>query len=309
MTLRIRMNIKWIICASSVLLLLSFPADVSALTVGPVKLTLTAERGETLEKKIILFNETENPVSLKAEIANITFAPGEKGVPIPAGIFGSESLANWINISKNTVSLRSKERREIPFTVKIPKNASSGGYYAKIGWSPVVQKAGSKIKVIEQIASIILLRVEGDVKESASVEFFGSEKNPTRFEKMPIPLTMRIHNTGTVHIAPTGEIRILDYKGAIITRLSLNQGNQVSYILPNEVRAFNLEWKDGFRFGKYTASLDLMYGELLQELHAEYTFWIIPTYLLLAWLVVAALLIILCFRLLKKCISLSGSRV
>ncbi len=300
--------LKWIISAGSLFLLLLSPLGVHALTVGPVKLNVTLEPGETLGQKIILFNESEKPLKLQGEVTNITFAPGEKGVPIPAGIFGPDSLANWITLSKNKVTLQPKERKEIPFQIVLPNYANPGGYYAQIGWSPVVQ-VGSEITAIEKIASLVLLRVEGDVKESARVEFFGNQKNSNRFEKIPIPLSVRIRNTGTIHIAPSGEIRILDAGGATVARLPFNQGGQVAYILPNEVRSFDLMWNDEFRFGKYTAAFDLMYGESLSELHGEYTFWIIPTYLLIAWLVVAVLIIILCFGVLKKCISLSRKHV
>lgn len=299
---------KWLISAGFLLMILISPVDVSALTVGPVKFTVTLEPGEMLDEKIILYNETQSPLQLKADVTNITFAPGERGVPIPAGMYGVDSLANWIKLWQKEVILQPNERKEIPFRIRLSDTANPGGYYAQIAWSPVVQM-GSEIRAIEKIASLILLRVEGDVKESASVEFFGSEGNPTRFEKMPIPLSVRIRNTGTVHVAPSGEIRIFDHNGTSVARLSLNQGERVAYILPEEVRSFHLEWKDRFRFGKYTAVLDLMYGESLQELHREYTFWIIPFYLLIAWLVVAVLVIVLCFGLLKKCISLSRQRV
>lgn len=293
---------------SLLMALFFFPSHVFALTVGPVKFTVTLEKGETLEEKIVLFNETENPLTVEGDVANITFAPGEKGVPIPAGIFGPDSLANWIEVEQPSVTLQPEERKEIPFRIALPDTVRSGGYYAQIAWSPIVQ-VGSEIKTIEKIATLILLRVEGDVQESASIDSFGSEGNPTRFEKMPISLAVRIRNNGTVHVAPSGEIRIMDHSGFVVSRLPFNQGSQVSYILPDEVRLFDLLWNDGFRFGKYTAVLDVMYGESLQELHQEYTFWIIPTYLLLAWLGVAVLVIILCFGLLKKCISLSHSRV
>lgn len=298
------------ISALGIFALLFFsPLGVYALTVGPVKFSISLEPGGAFEEKIILFNETENEVELHADVANVTFAPGEKGVPIPAGIYGPDSLANWVTIAQSAVVLKPNERKEIPFRIALPDTATPGGYYAQIAWSPVVQ-VGSEINAIEKIASLILLRVEGDVQESALVSYLGSEKGHNRFEKMPVPLTVRINNAGTVHVAPTGEIRILDYRGKIVEKFSFNQGgNQIAYILPGETRSFNLEWKGGFRFGKYTAVFDAMYGESLQAVHAEYTFWIIPTYLLFAWLVVAVLVIILCIGLLKKCISLSRRHV
>jgi hypothetical protein len=285
-----------------------FPWNLWALTVSPVKFTLTLEPGETREEKIILFNETEHPLELEGDVSNITFAPGEKGVPVPAGIFGTDTLANWIRVVDKKVTVQPGERKEVPFRIALPKEAKAGGYYAQIAWSPVVQ-AGSEIKAVEKIASLILLRVEGDIRESASLDFFGGVRARTRFEKMPIPFSVRIHNDGTVHIAPTGEIRIMDAYGTTVERIPFNQGDQVAYILPDEVRSFDAEWKGGFRFGTYTAVLDVMYGESLQELHGEYTFLIVPTYLLFAWLLVSVLIIILCFGLLKKCISLSRPRV
>lgn len=297
---------KHIVFSGSFFVLLFVPLNTHALTIGPVKFNFSGESGEVLQDTIMLFNEGEYPLELTAQISNVTFAPGGRGQPIPTAIAGPNNIADWIQSEQTAVKLDSKERKAVSFTITIPSDAPPGGYYAQIAWSPL-KKVGSEIKLIESLASLVLLRVEGEVEEAAIITFFGSQGNPTRFEKMPIPLSVQIKNTGTVHAAPSGEIRLLNANRAVVNRIPFNQGTQAAYILPGETRRFDLEWKNGFRFGKYTAVLDLLYGESLQELHGEYTFWIIPTYLLFAWLGVAVFVVIACFGLLKKCYSSSRS--
>lgn len=281
-------------------LFLAVPFGAHALTTAPVKLDLRSEPGSTLKENLVLYNESDTTLTLKGTITNVTFGPGERGVPIPAGIQGPHSLAEWMNLFQTVVTLVPGEKKEIPITINIPSSAPAGGYYAQVSWSPILGKQPG-VKAIEGVGNLVILRVAGEVIEDAQIASFGDEVGRTLFEKLPITFLARIQNTGTIHVAPIGDITILDSGGAIVTVLPFNQGREVANILPGgEVRRFETTWNEGFRLGKYSAVLRATYGESGKTLTATYSFSVMPIFLLAAWLCISILIIVFCIGLLKK---------
>ncbi len=279
---------------------MAVPCEVRALTTAPVKLDLRAEPGTMVRENLVLYNESGAILTLKGTITNVTFGPGERGIPIPAGIQGSHSLAEWMSLFQTVVTLAPGEKKEIPVVITIPSSARAGGYYAQVSWSPIFGKQPG-VKAIEGVGNLVILRVAGDVIENAQVASFGDEAGRTLFEKLPLTFLTRIQNTGTIHIAPIGEITILDSRGVRVAVLPFNQGREVSNILPGgEIRRFETTWDSGFRLGRYSAVFRAVYGESPKTLTATYTFSVMPTFLLALWLCISILVILFCIGLLRK---------
>ncbi len=284
------------------LFFMAVPPGVYALTIttAPLKIDLRAEPGSIVKEGVVLYNQNDIAITFKGTITNVTFGPGERGVPIPAGIQGPYSLAEWMNLFQAVVTLAPGEKKEIPLTINIPSSAPAGGYYAQVSWTPILGKQPG-VKAIEGVGTLVILRVAGDVAEATRVLSFGDEAGRTLFEKPPITFLTRIQNTGTIHVAPIGEITILDSRGTKVVVLPFNQGREVSTILPGgDIRRFETTWDTGLRFGKYSAILHAVYGETGKSLTATYSFSVMPMFLLAAWLFISILIILFCIGLLRK---------
>lgn len=288
----------------AVLVVLPFD-DAQALTIGPVKFMLEAGAEQTLTEKIFLVNETDKPLQLNSRVQNVTFGPGERGVPIPAGIQGEFSLAEWIALSEEIVTLAPQEKKEVTLTVNVPAYAFPGGYYAQILWSPT-QSSTPGVKALGEVGSLVLLRVSGPVKEDAAVTYFGSEDGRTQIEKLPLTLVAKIQNNGSSHIIPQGNLKIIDSRGRTVAEYSVNAAKEAAAILPEgDIRRFDTVWDADFIFGDYRAILDLTYGEgSAKNLHAEFAFRVMPVAIIAIWFLIAAILIILCVRLIRNALPI-----
>ena len=214
------------------------------------------------------------------------------------------SLSSWVKISTEGLKLAPNESAALNFTISVPADAEPGGKYAGIlfGTSPP-KVGGTQIAISNKVGSLILVRVAGDAKESATVEEFSTPKD--FLENGPVPFTVRVNNTGNVHVQPKGNIEIKNTFGKSVTTISVNEGD--ANVLPQSIRAFidsegdNLTWNpSGLTIGKFTATLTMIYGDPAKNLTDTVSFWIVPWKILLVLLLGIIITILLLVLIVKK---------
>ena len=206
------------------------------------------------------------------------------------------SLASWVKISTEGITLKPNESAALNFTINVPKGAEPGGKYAGIlfGTSPP-QTSGTQIAISNKVGALLLVRISGDAKELATLKEFSSPKN--FYEYPPVDLVVRVENKGNVHVAPKGNIEIKDIFGRKVAVLPVNEKN--GNVLPESIRRFDkdtdaLTWKPGgFTIGRFSANLLLTYGDSGKQLSASLSFWVIPWKILIVLLLAIIILILL----------------
>jgi len=195
-------------------------------------------------------------------------------------------LSGWIEIDPGPYTIGAYESRNIGFTINIPESAEPGGHYAAIltGTKPTEDKIeGSAIKISSLLGSLLLLNVNGEATESGRIREFSTDKK--FYNKPDINLRVRFENTGSVHIQPQGEIRIINFLGKEKKIIPINHYTDFGNILPNSIRKWDFNWRADSSFwemGRYRAVLELDFGEKAHEsVDQTIYFWIINFKLLL----------------------------
>jgi len=264
------------------------------------------EPGKSAQEKIKIRNVSDTTQTFYPEVFDFKPA-GETGTPqFLTGIEDESytySLASWINISREGITLKPNESAALNFTINVPKTAEAGGRYAGILFGTTPSKAeGAQVAISNKVGALVLVRVAGDAKELANLKEFSSPKN--FYEYGPVDFVVRVENAGNVHVVPKGTIEIKDTFGKKVSSLAVNEGN--GNVLPDSIRRFDKEngvltWKpQGFTLGRYSANLLLNYGSPAKQLSATLTFWIVPWKLLLVILLAIIVLILLLVFLIKK---------
>lgn len=258
-------------------------------SISPVTFNLTANPGDTLKEVIKVRNDNSSTQTVTISTENFV-AVGEEG---QVGLTEEEttySLASWINFDKTSYSLKSGEEIQVPFNIRVPFNAEPGGHYASVyaQVSAVSPGESSGSSIGQKIGSLLLLRVAGDVKETASIASFNVSK---QVEGKPITFNIRAKNEGSVHIRPQGFVAVTDIFGKKVVDVKVNEQN----VFPGAIRHMQAEWKKPPFIGRYTANLLLYYGQNNQQLTASTTFWIIPWKALAIWGGAALVVLILLF--------------
>ena len=257
-----------------------------AFTISPPLVELEADPGQTVQATIKLTNVSAGDLSITVQ-ANDFGSKNETGEPNI--IFDDKeptpyTLKGWVDIPDNFM-LASKETKTLTVPIAVPSTAEPGGHYGVIRFTGASAAGGENdVALSASIGSLVLLRVSGDVKQNANVEEFYSAapdfSKQSFFEYGPVTLVSRIRNDGNIHVKPTGTVTVKDMYGKVVQTQRMNgdpenNADAPRSILPQSVRRFDTELKDTQLFGKYTATMELTYGDG-KTLSSETTFWVVP---------------------------------
>lgn len=290
------------------------------LVTSPLPINLVTEPGKTITTELKVKNGGTQPETLKIDLMKFK-AYEESGKPELLEPEPGDDFLQWVSFSEPSFTLAPDEWKTITATFAVPDTATFGYYYAFVfsRVQDVKQLQSSQTAVVGGTAVLVLLevRVPGAIRAVEVTEFSTDHRF---YEFLPATFTIKLKNTGNVHIAPRGNIFIDQGDTHDIAILEVNgeKGN----ILPDSSRSFDAQWEDGFplytektqdnktvldtegqplseltwdwneadklRFGKYTAKMLLIYDDGMRDvpIEGEVSFWVVPWRMLIALLVV-----------------------
>lgn len=280
--------------ASSLLasaLLLPFHA-ATAITVSPVVMDVDVVRGSNKQDKITVRNDTDRVQTYALRVQNFV-AEGEEGGQAYLDEEQPSGLASWVIVDTPTVTLQPGESADFPFVINIPRDAEPGGHYATIFFTSSpggIEQTG--VGIAAKTGVLLLVNVPGDIREEARVETF-SMYGGAWISRLPAHFELRIRNLGNTHFRPRGTLVIRNVLGSVVARVPANP--KKSAVLPNSVRKIYAVWANtldipsggfwtevknewrNFAIGRYTASVDILYGTQNKSLEVQPSaFWVFP---------------------------------
>ena len=259
------------------------------LSVSPTLFDMTAHKEQEWQSSIKVINVNNYDLTVYADVVN--FVPrGESGevsfVPISKNDADGATLAQWFTISHEPIVIPREQTVEIPFTIKVPADASPGGHYAAIliGTKSIKDgKSETKVQTSQMVTSLVFTKIAGDINESGTIREFRTTEN--FLSKPEATFELRFENKGNVYLQPQGEIKITNMWGEERGIIPINQNSQygkVPHKTPGSdgIRKFTFEWKGEWSVtdvGRYTAIVTLGYGtENRQFTTSKTNFWVIP---------------------------------
>lgn len=253
-----------------------------ALEIAPPVVNLTADPGQTITTQVSLRDISSNDLFVTSEFNDFT-AAGEDGTPkiiMEPTEDNPYSIRDWI-APIAPLTLKPREIKNLPITIRVPADAAPGGYYGVIrftGTPPELDSTG--VSLSASIGALVFIRVNGVANEKLALESFEISKDGnigTFFEASPLTFSQRLRNTGNTFVQPAGVVTIKDTFNRTIATLGVNQPPR--NILPGTIRKFDQPLDrsvigDKRLFGRYTAEVKITYGT--QTLTETMTFWVIP---------------------------------
>jgi len=277
-----------------------------ALEIGPPVINLSADPGKTVTAQISLRDISSTSLLVNGQV-NDFIAGGEDGTPkiLLDGTTSPYSFKAWVT-PLAPLTLQPKQIKTLTVTINVPANASPGGYYGVVrftGTPPGLD--GTGVSLAASLGSLVLLTVNGQAKESLSIEEFSANNGGnamTLFQSAPINFVQRLKNSGNIQEEPSGLVTITDMFNNKVATLPINQPPHD--VLPSSIRKFSVPLDStviGNRilFGLYHADLTVTYGADKQTLTSSFTFWVIP-YTLIIVVVVALVVAFLVLRMLIR---------
>lgn len=275
-----------------------------ALTISPARIEISGDPGASVGGQFTLINEQPTPQTYYASYENFT-AQGETGAP--AFSADKVGLDSWMSVVPPQITIAPGQAVQVPYVIAIPHDADPGGYFAAIFWSTAPPSTDtSQVSIGAKVGLLILLRVNGQVTESAGITQFDRNGHGFFYTTLPVTLRYKFRNSGGDRVEPKGAIAIRDT--VFLPSDHLDANTTTGNILPNSVRQFTVTWLkkeaplpiagffnqakyewQNFAVGLYSAHLDLSYGT--EQLHAKKTAWffVLPWQLLLCIILALAI--------------------
>ncbi len=157
----------------------------------------TAAPGTTVTDALVVTNHGAEPLDLGVYAADgFTTTGGQFDLVV--GGAKSVAVGAWVTSSATSIDVAPGASVEVPFTLKVPRNAPPGDYAGGIVTSLVQPDSSQGINVDRRLGIRVALRVSGDLKPALAVEgahlTWTGGLNP--FAGGEATLTYSVHNTG-----------------------------------------------------------------------------------------------------------------
>lgn len=303
-------------------------------TVSPVFFDFSANPASQVSDKIRLRNDTASPITVKLNVQRLM---GDINGNFTLNSNNSDGSLSWIKFGTSVIVTKPLEWTDIPFTIDIPKDGAYGYYFA-ISFEEVkngqAARSGAQLTGAAAVPILLDVRKEGARAEAKILEF--KTANYVN-EYLPVDFTVKVENTGNIHVKPHGNIFISSGNSKSLASLDINPN--LGSVLPQSARIFTASWLDGFavmepividnqpkldkngkpqmhlvinwdrltsfRVGKYDANLLLVFDNGTKDipLEANLSFWVFPYKLITGMIVGLIILILLARFALKNYIS------
>lgn len=249
--------------------------------VGPGKVDVTLKPGQTKIIDVLVTNRTG-----VSRIFNVSTedAEGSKDPNTPIVLLGSDrgpySIKDYLSVPHKRFKLGHNERARIPVTISIPADAEPGGLYGSVLIDTITVDASGKdtdgmvpqSAVVARIGTLFFVTVPGEVEKNGALKEFSTIAEKKFYQGGPIAFGVLYENTGSIHLAPYGELRIKNMFDEEVGYLPLDPW----FVLPQSLRLREVTWNRDALFGRYTAtvSINRSYNDTIDEL--SFTFWVLP---------------------------------
>lgn len=252
-------------------LCIPFSSTFADFSLSPLKYEMIVDPGSTQTQLMTIRNDSDEALTLYSQVEDF-IAGDDSGFPQfikPEDIENPElSLANWISLSNENITLAPGESKQVSFNVTAPATADPGGHYGVIFFGPEAQP-GAQLSVIQRLGILLLVTIPGEVVigwEFQALEVWNMEADnfvaQDSFQAFPIAFSSLFENTGNTHLKPQGKITLSDENGNTLTQVGkekiISQAGAVVWekvvdyipvnetlwnVLPGSKRRFISDWE------------------------------------------------------------------
>ncbi len=252
---------------------------VGDFVVGPGKVELTINPGESKTILISVSNRTGESRRFQIEVED---AKGSKDVSQTVVLLGNDrgpyTMKDFISVPSKTFELEHGKRARIPVTISVPQGADPGGRYGSVLFKTVAVPGASggpgaaQSPIEARIGTLFFITIPGPTNVGGEVSDFKTIPNKVWFKDGPVNFGITFENTGDIHLAPYGELRITNMFDEEVGFVEIEPW----FVLPQAFRLREITWNREALFGKYTATLKInrSYDNVIDN--KELTFYVIP---------------------------------
>lgn len=256
----------------------TFAQDSAGISLTPTTIEEMANPGDVLDRILTVTNEG---LEVKEYFIYTRDIKGVEtgGVPVFAEENAEKTgyeMTEWVTLPFDRITVNPNQTIEIPITISVPPDATPGSHFGGIfvsAQAPRLRVTGAGVGY--EVATILSIRISGQVIDTARIRSFSSEK--LIYGSKQVNFSAKIENLGNILIRPRGPATITSALTGTSEILLVN--DSLAGVFPGSSRTFDFAWNsEGLGFGKYEVVLALGYdGDGGQKtIDASVFFWVFP---------------------------------
>ncbi len=282
----------------------------SGLQLSPTRTELNAQPGEQKTFSIILKNITQADVTAKVFLNDFE-SDGQSGTPqivVDEKRERSPYTLNKMLRDLADVDLKANETKEIKLTVDVPVDTAPGAYFGAVRYASLpkgqeLTEAQRQVALTASVAHLVFVEIPGDVNEQIQIQRLEATrdgKGGKFFFKAPGQSSATVKNLGNGFSRPFGQVELKNMTGKEVAKYELNNTEPKGIILPNSSRTFTDDISNIKIPGKYTLSASVAYGNGGEVVTYKSSFWYLPIWFVIIFVVLLGALITGSYVLYKK---------
>lgn len=203
--------------------------------ISPTNIILEASAGQKLSGELTVINPGDAPVSYRLYTSSFRIRNESYDKDFDSEDPISTAPMSWFKFPQDTGRIASNNQEKVQYTIQVPNDAVSQGYYGVIFAETSDEQADdSGVIRRKRVGSLIYITVKGaGVRASGHLADFDV---PRYMRNSPVKAHLRLANDGNVHYQTKGQIRLKNIWGKVV-----GESNIESTVLPQTTRKVSIE--------------------------------------------------------------------
>ncbi|WP_282944903.1 WxL protein peptidoglycan domain-containing protein [Cellulomonas endometrii] len=170
--------------------------------------------GQEVRDAVVVTNHGQTALDLDVYAADARTTTSGQLDLLPADE-PSTGVGTWVQLDLPAVSLAPGASVEVPFTVRVPADATPGDHSGGVVTAAVSADDGSTVRLDRRLALRMHLRVDGAVAPAVAVEGLAVEHRGTAnpLAAGTVVVRYRVTNTGNARVLPTEAVTVAGLAG------------------------------------------------------------------------------------------------
>lgn len=244
--------------------------------------------GKSKDDAVRVINNKQETAIIKLYAVDATITT-DGGFALLSEEDARNDVGGWVKLALNEVEIPAKSEKLVPFTITIPKDADAGDHAGGIimqeieGPSSQPAITGTGVKIVTRVGVRIYETVPGEVRRDSSISRFDWQMQPNEkagtiakffgFDQKTL-FFLGIENKGNMKISPKAKIEVKNIFGRTVGSIATEE---MGVVFPRTKTLDSvLAWPGMPIAGRYTAKLEVDFGEGMNKGNEEIVIWAVP---------------------------------
>lgn len=227
-------------------------SDGGRITMSPVSQEYVLNAGDTKRDTFTILNDGNTAYTFTVYSRPYSVTTQQYAPNFSSDLPNADAY-QWVQFEKSEYTIKPGESVKVPFTIRVPADATPGGHYGVLfaETSATSENSGNAIARKKRLGELLYLTVRGTFVTEGSA---AKAEIPFFQTRPPLQTSQLVKNTGNSHFTTTTVFAVSDLFG------NQKYAEKKDFIiLPGTTRKLQMQWTDSPWFGLYKVDVTTNY--------------------------------------------------